>query len=897
MANIGDVFMRLLLEDGDLQAQAIRQGTKAGDAAGGAMGRSMSQNLGKALSLMGVGTVFAAFTKGGMELNQTLTDVQARSGAVGAQWDAMSAAIQRQNRRTTLSLTEIGDGVSAIKTDLGATGSEIGLAADKLTNFALVANEAFASSVKGADDLKDAFEVDLLEALKILDALVVSTQTYGGTLVDNRTALVELAPTLKAANLGWQQGLELINLFNSAGIDAAAIPVALQHALEKVKTPQELMNLIAQIQATEDPLLRAQKAADLFGAKAGAKLADALAPGRGALTDYAVNVDQAAGATDRAAQKIDSSWRRTIDLMIQNITGLAAEAGNAIGPIASIAGSLGSAITGFAFLFPGSGPRMIAGLRSLIARILPGVVAQGAVVGTAMGASAAAAEVATEATGVATGQAVVAAGATPAAAAAGGVLGRVIGVAAAGAVAAAIAAGIALSLNAINDLRTQQDQIMAEGNLTRAEALAFQLSQMSEANRQDAFKRGALNAFKNFGTTYEDALRSAQPKMDAAAKASAASGLDAASSTLAGGQGQIGSAATTAFAGLPAGVAAQLGPTRAAILKLLHDAADSVSSRRSQIDSEISALNDLLKKPDVNRTTELERLLKARTAPALEKALHSTDIEKRTAARALAADLDDTIATLNPRPGIMSATSKKLIADLEASTSPDLKAFASWFEAQLGVVAASPPRIPAGTRFPGKAADDLLQPDAAKRSAAARAVQDLVHSALGTADPFIKNDAQNEGRQFATSLASGIADPASKNAALKAGQDLIGSLIDWLKSDSVHRWIVDAWHAITSGLSFVLPTPASTGHAPGTGPLRDSGGPVTAGVSYIIGLNRQPELFIPGVSGLVATIPQVAAAAGGGSRAQNIYMETVNIADAHDEFSLTQQLQFLAEAG
>jgi hypothetical protein len=44
-----------------------------------------------------------------------------------------------------------------------------------------------------------------------------------------------------------------------------------------VKSPEELQRLIDDISNTADPFLRAQKAADLFGQKAGPKLANALA--------------------------------------------------------------------------------------------------------------------------------------------------------------------------------------------------------------------------------------------------------------------------------------------------------------------------------------------------------------------------------------------------------------------------------------------------------------------------------------------------------------------------------------------------------------------------------------------------------------------------------------------
>jgi hypothetical protein len=45
-------------------------------------------------------------------------------------------------------------------------------------------------------------------------------------------------------------------------------------------------------------------------------------------------------------------------------------------------------------------------------------------------------------------------------------------------------------------------------------------------------------------------------------------------------------------------------------------------------------------------------------------------------------------------------------------------------------------------------------------------------------------------------------------------------------------------------------------------PLRDSGGPVSAGRSYLIGRNRQPELFTPGANGFITPL-------GGGATVTN----------------------------
>lgn len=58
-------------------------------------------------------------------------------------------------------------------------------------------------------------------------------------------------------------------------------------------------------------------------------------------------------------------------------------------------------------------------------------------------------------------------------------------------------------------------------------------------------------------------------------------------------------------------------------------------------------------------------------------------------------------------------------------------------------------------------------------------------------------------------------------------------------------------------------------------PVRDAGGPVSAGSPYMVGVNRRPELFIPRQNGQVLTEAQIAkvvGAGGGSSRTQTNYI-------------------------
>ncbi len=808
---------------------------------------------------------FGVMTKGGLDLNETLTNVQARSGATGAQWDAMSNAIQRQNRRTTLSLTEIGDGVAAITTDLQASAGEVGMAADRLTDFGLVARESFASAVKGADDVHDAYQLTLAETLSVLDTLVAGQQKFGGVLTTNREALISIAPALIAANMSWQQGTELINLFNSAGVDASTMTMALQHALTKVKSPEEFQRLVADIQTTEDPFARATKAADLFGARAGAKMANALAPGRGAIEDYGFTTQETAGKVETAARKIDSSWRRTLDLLVQNVTGFLAQVGNMAGPLVSIAGSIGSSFAGLALMFPGLGTKLVDGLKGLLVRLLPAALAAGAATGTAMGGAAAAADIAAEV--AAEVPAKVAKAILPEAIASGTTVGTAmgtsIGVAMGPALALAIPAAVLIGLQALKpEIQKQLDNMgLHVPNLFEGQGVLAPpagLTPGTGANPRQAWIDAGLEA--------ADGLASTKPALEAAA--------------------------TTAFSGIPAAIAGLTAATRQAIADHLAAAAGEIRNRRSGIDAAIDQLNADLKNKPLTQTTELDRLLKARTSKSLTDALKSPDAQIRADAKALATQLDSAIADLKPRSGIMSSVSKALIADLQKSTEPELKGFAGWFALQLQTqnaiawAVATMPSVEAGRG--GISANATPAQIAARQAAIAagiksagsevvvsKAISDLLKGALESADPLIKADAKAAGTRVTGSLADEI-NQAPFNL------------------DPLRSRIAAAFALLTRGLGGGL-SPLTVGWAApvGTGTI----GGYASGLPYV----AHDMLAVIHQREAVLTVPQAddwrSGRPGTGGRGVSVNIEHVEIADAHDEFSLTQQLQFLASVG
>ncbi len=339
MASIADLYGKLLLDDSGFEAAVVKSAGSAADKASQTMGQRVSSGLGKAFKVAGPavgalgGLAFGAAIEGAGQLTEAVAKFRAETGATEEEARAAQATISGLYKTNTEGFEELGAVLSRVHTDLGLTGDAAAAAAQKVLDFAKVTGQDAVGAVGALDDLTDTFNLTAEQQADILDKLVVSHQKYGGSVEKNQQALVDLAPALTAANLSYDDGIGLLNLFEKAGIDAAAAPVALTKALTKVKSPDELQRLIADIQATEDPFLRASKATDLFGAKAGTKLALALSAGTAGFGEFAISTEEAAGKLDEMSDIIDKSPLNTFKLALKQVGGALADVGTNFGPL------------------------------------------------------------------------------------------------------------------------------------------------------------------------------------------------------------------------------------------------------------------------------------------------------------------------------------------------------------------------------------------------------------------------------------------------------------------------------------------------------------------------------------------------------------------------------------
>ena len=277
------------------------------------------------------GTI-AAGIKATADLDEQMSKFKASTGATVQDTEEIRRLAQDLYKTNTDSMEDIIATASELKKSMGLTTDEIKKYQQVYMDYAKTTGQANTDVVQAIDDISDAWGLTAEESAKSLDMLKKSNEEYGTDLVAVQKALAGVAPAAKALGLSFEEANGIMNLFASSGLDAGQAVTAFTYAAKKVKSPKEFRKMLDDIQKIKDPTERAQKAVELFGARAGVAMANAL-DGTKNLKDFIETMDSAAGTVAKASAEFDNNLNVQIELAKKQFTGLVQELGEKFMPV------------------------------------------------------------------------------------------------------------------------------------------------------------------------------------------------------------------------------------------------------------------------------------------------------------------------------------------------------------------------------------------------------------------------------------------------------------------------------------------------------------------------------------------------------------------------------------
>jgi hypothetical protein len=289
-----------LVKDLAAAEQKLTQSGQRVEKGYGGMGTAVK--AGAAVAAVG----FGLMAKGALEMERAQGNFQAETGRSREEAIAFSKdmnALVGQANTVGVGFDKIASAGTAVAVQFEKTGAEGVALTNGFLTFSKVTGQDATGAVNDFDAALDAWGAPAERGLGLMDQLVASHQKYGTDAGPAATAAIaKMAPALQAMGADLDDAVGLLNLFESAGMDASKAPLALNTAVQKLKPGETLDDLIVQISSIEDPLERAQAAAEIFGTRTGTGLANAIKPGITSLDEFILTAEETEGVAQQASE-------------------------------------------------------------------------------------------------------------------------------------------------------------------------------------------------------------------------------------------------------------------------------------------------------------------------------------------------------------------------------------------------------------------------------------------------------------------------------------------------------------------------------------------------------------------------------------------------------------------
>ena len=303
LKNFGSVGKQQVAAVGKAMQDVGKKISEVGEKVKG-VGDAMTKKITAPIVTMGAASV-AAFK----DVDSGLDTIKKKTGATGEALEEMEGIMERLATTIPTSFDEAGAAVGEVNTRFSVTGEELEELSAQFIKFAKLNDTDVSSAIDKVQAAMAMFGVETDSAADVLDILNkagqdtgVSMDTLSSSLLTNGTALQEMGFGINTA-AGFLANLE------KSGVDASSVMTGLKKALQNAtKQGKPLNEALAELQTEMEGAASdteaAQKATELFGAKAGPAIAQAVRDGRLSFDELANSVS---GFSDSVSETFEST--------------------------------------------------------------------------------------------------------------------------------------------------------------------------------------------------------------------------------------------------------------------------------------------------------------------------------------------------------------------------------------------------------------------------------------------------------------------------------------------------------------------------------------------------------------------------------------------------------------
>lgn len=255
----------------------------------------------------GAGAAVAAFK----EVDAGLDIVAEKTGATGKKLDAMQESAKNLATEIPTDFETAGSAIGEVNTRFGLTGQALEDLSGKFIKFADLNNTDVSSSIDAVQKAMAAYGIEAEDAGDYLDVLNKVGQDTGVNVDQLAQSVTSNASALKAMGMDSTQAAFFVGQLEKSGVDSSVALGGLQRALangaKDGKSMEEVMAEVSgKIKGAGSDTEATAAAMEIFGTKAGPKLAEALRSG-------ALDFDALSSSATDAVGSIDKTFEETLD--------------------------------------------------------------------------------------------------------------------------------------------------------------------------------------------------------------------------------------------------------------------------------------------------------------------------------------------------------------------------------------------------------------------------------------------------------------------------------------------------------------------------------------------------------------------------------------------------------
>ena len=348
--NIGDVFLRLLVDDKRFQADVAKAGDKAGQSLAGRLKSALSPaRIGAALGAA-FGAVAVAAAKFGGQVDAAFDTIRIGTGATGEALKGLEGDFKAVAGSVRDDLGITAQVIADLNTRTGQTGEGLRTLAKDILDLSRITKTDAVANVAAATRVFGDWSIATEGQTGALDKLFRTSQATGIGVTNLMETVVQFGAPMRLLGFSFEESIALLGKWEKEGVNTETAFAGLKFSVktlanEGVKAAdmgEVFRRKLDAIKASADPVGESIK---LFGLRAGPDLAAAILEGRFATEDLLAVINN----TDETIATATAATEDFGDTLAKVFNKAKVEFGDAF----SFLGSIGQTLGPLLYILPG----------------------------------------------------------------------------------------------------------------------------------------------------------------------------------------------------------------------------------------------------------------------------------------------------------------------------------------------------------------------------------------------------------------------------------------------------------------------------------------------------------------------------------------------------------------